>query len=226
MKFRQTSRFGRNNLCVLITASILTACGGGGGADDSGDNTNTPPTSTNSAPSISGDPSTAVIIDTLWSFTPSASDPDDDSLTFAVENLPQWATLDSQTGLIAGTPGLQDVGVHDGIVVSVSDGSLSASLAEFSVEVSQMGMGSATLTWTPPTQNTDGSTLTDLSGYRIYYGTNPGNYTNIVEVDDAGVSSFVVTNLAIPNTYYFVATALNSSNIESAFTTEVSKVLR
>ena len=45
------------------------------------------------------------------------------------------------------------------------------SLPAFSITVTQVGLGSMSLSWTPPTQNTDGSALTDLAGYKLYYGT-------------------------------------------------------
>ena len=47
----------------------------------------------------------------------------------------------------------------------------------FHVEVTQSALGSMTLSWTAPTENTDGSQLNDLAGYKLYYGTSAGNYT-------------------------------------------------
>lgn len=84
--------------------------------------------------------------------------------------------------------------------------------------------GTALLSWMPPTENTDGSSLVDLAGYRIYYGTSPGSYSEVVALNDAGLSSYLVDNLA-PDNWYFVMTSINSSNIESAYSTEVSKVI-
>ncbi len=91
-----------------------------------------------------------------------------------------------------------------------------------SVTVNQVGFGSATLSWTPPTQNTDGSPLTDLAGYKIYYGTESGNYQTSIQIDNPGIAIYVVENLT-PNTYYFVLTAIKSSGIESQFSNEASK---
>ncbi len=91
-----------------------------------------------------------------------------------------------------------------------------------SVTVNQVGFGSATLSWTPPTQNTDGSPLTDLAGYKIYYGTESGNYQTSIQIDNPGIAIYVVENLT-PNTYYFVLTAFNSSGVESLFSNEASK---
>ena len=82
----------------------------------------------------------------------------------------------------------------------------------------------ATLTWTPPTQNTDGSALTDLAGYRIYYGTASGTYTlGPIDVADPTAVEYVVTGLNNDTTYYFVATSYNSAGTESAYSNEASK---
>ncbi len=91
-----------------------------------------------------------------------------------------------------------------------------------SVTVNQIGLGSATLSWTPPTQNSDGSPLTDLTGYKIYYGNESGNYQRSIQIDNPGIAIYVVENLT-PNTYYFVLTAINSSGVESRFSNEVSR---
>ncbi len=90
------------------------------------------------------------------------------------------------------------------------------------VTTSQVGFGSATLSWTPPTEITDGSVLTDLSGYKIYYGNESGNYQMSLQIDNPGIARYVVENLT-PNTYFFVLTAINSRGIESEFSNEASK---
>ena len=85
--------------------------------------------------------------------------------------------------------------------------------------------GSATLTWTPPTTNTNGTPLTNLAGYRVRWGTAAGNYPNAVTLNNPGLATYVVGNLA-PGTYYFVVTALNSSGVESQFSNMASKTIR
>lgn len=84
--------------------------------------------------------------------------------------------------------------------------------------------GSAELTWTAPTQNTDGSTLTDLSGYRIYYGTSATNLNQVLTLTNAGLVSYVVPSLTA-GTWYFEMTALAgpSPYRESTHTNQVSK---
>jgi len=78
-----------------------------------------------------------------------------------------------------------------------------------------------TLNWTPPTENTDGSPLTNLTGYDIHYGPRSGDYTQSVSVSNAGIATYVVDNLA-PGTYYFSVAAVNSSGTESPMSSEVS----
>ncbi len=77
-----------------------------------------------------------------------------------------------------------------------------------------------TLNWTAPTTNTDGTPLTDLSGYKLYYGTSAGNYTNSITLGN--VITYTLNNLA-NGTYYFVATAYTAAGSESAPSNEVSK---
>lgn len=74
--------------------------------------------------------------------------------------------------------------------------------------------GSATLSWTPPTKNTDGSRLTDLAGYKIYYGTSEKYLQRVIVVDDPSVTSYTIKNLP-PFTYYFRITAYNRTGAES-----------
>jgi hypothetical protein len=179
----------------------------------------------NRAPTISGTPGTAVIPGTQYAFTPTASDPDGNTLTFSITNPPAWATFNTATGQLSGTPGVQHVGATSGIVISASDGTLSASLAAFTVTVQAIATGSATLSWTPPTTNSDGSPLTDLAAYKFYWGPTAGNYPNSVSVPNAGLTSYVVTNL-VPGTYFFVATAVNASGAESVFSAAASKTIQ
>ena len=78
-----------------------------------------------------------------------------------------------------------------------------------------------TLNWTPPTEHTDGTPLTNLSGYDIHYGTSSGNYTQTINVSNPGIATYVVDNLT-PGTYYFSITAVNSQGAESPLSSEVS----
>ena len=89
----------------------------------------------NDAPVISGTPATSLDQDTTYLFTPTASDLDGDDLTFNIANQPAWASFDPATGTLAGTPDVDDVGIYPNIVITVSDGALTADLPSFSIEV-------------------------------------------------------------------------------------------
>ncbi|MBQ1783816.1 MAG: fibronectin type III domain-containing protein [Gammaproteobacteria bacterium] len=90
----------------------------------------------NSAPTISGTPATRVIAGELYQFTPTASDVDeDDVLVFSISNAPAWASFDTATGTLSGTPTEDDVGLNSAIVISVSDGTDSVPLPAFNIEV-------------------------------------------------------------------------------------------
>jgi len=179
---------------------------------------------TNTPPAISGAPATVVTVNTFYDFTPLASDADNDPLTFSVAGLPGWATFNASNGRISGTPGDADVGVYSGIVITVADGTDSADLGPFSVTVDAISLGSATLNWQPPTENEDGTPLNDLAGYNIYWGTTPGDYPNSVRIDNPGLTTYVVENLA-PGTYEFVSTAFNAAGTESRYSNVASKTI-
>lgn len=84
-------------------------------------------------------------------------------------------------------------------------------------------IGSAKLSWSPPTANEDGSPANDLAGYRIYIGTEPGRYG--APIDVGLVSEYVINGLEIGRTYYFAMTAFDSSGNESALSNELAKTI-
>ncbi len=92
-------------------------------------------TTVNQPPAISGAPATSVTVDQLYSFTPQASDPDGDTLTFSVMNAPAWSSFDSSAGTLSGTPGIGDLNTFLNITISVSDGQAIISLASFDITV-------------------------------------------------------------------------------------------
>lgn len=176
----------------------------------------TPTTTANKAPTITGSSPTAVTAGAAYSFVPTAKDADGDTLAFSIQNKPSWATFSTATGKLSGTPTAGEVGTYSNIGISVSDGKASTSLSQFSVVVNAISNGRVTLSWMPPTENTDGSALTDLSGYKIYYGTSAAALTNSITVNTSGVSTYIVENLS-PATWYFAITAVTASGEESSF---------
>lgn len=179
----------------------------------------------NRAPTISGSPLSSVLALVGYAFQPSATDADGDSLTFSIQNRPNWATFSTSSGRLSGTPAITDVASYSNIIISVSDGTASTSLPAFSLSVLQVANGTATLNWTVPTTNTDGSALTNLAGYRITYGRSASNMDQSVAVSNAGLTTYTVENLT-NGTWYFAVYAVNSSNLESDVSNVSSKTIQ
>lgn len=173
----------------------------------------------NRAPTISGNGTRTVSVGTAYEFTPTASDPDGDKLIYSVTGKPAWLTFSTTTGALTGTPAAADVGSY-AMRITVSDATQSANL-DVTVTVAASGTGSATLSWTAPTQRTDGTALSGLSGYRIYYGTSSAALTSRADVTNPSLTTYVVEGLTA-GTWYFAATAVDSSGIESSRTSTVS----
>jgi hypothetical protein len=84
--------------------------------------------------------------------------------------------------------------------------------------------GVATLDWLPPTENSDGSVLTNLAGYTVYYGTSPSDLTKSVKVTNPGLTAYSVANLP-SGTWYFAVTSYSAAGVESARTGTVSTTI-
>jgi hypothetical protein len=183
-----------------------------------------PPSSTNVAPVISGSPPTSLLAGTAYSFKPNASDANGNALSFTISGMPSWASFNATTGLLSGTPTAAQIGSYANIVITVSDGTLTAALPAFTIAVSAVTTGSAALSWIPPTQNSDGSSLTNLAGYNIYYGTNASSLGNKLVISNPGLTTYTLGNLS-SGTYYFDITAYTSSGVESAVSSVVNKTI-
>ena len=201
---------------------MLAAAGCSSGGSDTSTNVTLPPS--NSAPVISGSPPLQVTEGQPYSFTPTASDADRDVLTFSIDKPPSWAIFDTATGSLTGTPGAIDIGTSPGVTISVSDGTDSASLAPFDLEVQAIRLGSATVSWDIPTTNADGSDLDDLAGFNIHYRLAPGNVSDIEVINDNTATSVVITDLQ-PGTWYFAVSAFDLAGNRSALSAEVNKVI-
>lgn len=81
------------------------------------------------------------------------------------------------------------------------------------------------LSWTPPTQNTDSSELTDLAGYVIYYGSRVETLNLTVKVDNPSLRSYLVQGLSAGQ-WYFSLRAVNSKGVESPPSNVVTKVIQ
>lgn len=285
----------------------------------------------NRAPTIAGTPVAAVVAGQAYSFTPTAADPDGDTLAFTIANKPSWAGFDTATGKLWGVPASAQIGVHSSIVITVTDGTASASTSAFSITVTAPPpppagpaltysptaggtyaalaaatvsgsinvrlepcpssgpwtfsidgtaaatqgecpialpdddalldtktlangahtvrasgpstitatftvanaappppppppTGSATLSWTPPTQNEDGSALTNLAGYRVIYGNSATALSSTVQVANPSLSSYIVGGLSA-GSWYFAVRAYSTSGSESANSNVATKVV-
>jgi hypothetical protein len=161
-----------------------------------------------------------------YSFTPTASDPDGDALTFTIANKPAWATFDAQTGALTGTPALAQAGSFVNVTIGVTDGKATVNLPSFSVEVTSgpavANDKTATLSWAAPTQRIDGTPLVNLSGYKVFVGQTPGNYPRVINIASASNTRYTVTGLSA-GTWYFSVSAYDAAGLESDKSPEVSK---
>lgn len=164
-----------------------------------------------SAPVISGHPPLQVRKDEIYDFQPMAEDPDGDILHFRITNRPTWASFDETTGRLTGTPGPEDLGRHENIRITVSDGRHETSLPDFALEVVDGGQYSIRLSWVIPTERTDGSPLTNLAGYRIYYGID--GLDEQVRIDNPGITGWTIDALTAGH-YQVAMTAFDSTGIE------------
>ena len=180
----------------------------------------TPPGS----PMISGTPDTSVVAGNDYRFIPTTTDPGGGTLTFSIKNAPSWAIFSTATGELSGTPTAADVGTYSNITISVSDGKTTAALPSFPIAVTQSANASVTLSWTAPTENTNGTPLTNLAGYWIYYGTSADAMTKSVQIANPGVVTYVLSNLS-PGTWYFSMTAYSAADVQSANSAVASHVI-
>lgn len=236
---------------LLSVVLAVVGCGGGGGDDSSSASANptsaavaaalpaSPPPSANAPVEptqtqesqavdendplvLEGAPGKAATIGAKYAFKPTVVDAQGRTLSFDIANKPAWATFSKSTGQLEGTPSHNDVGTSADIVIQVSDGENFATLPVFSITVPPQAFGSATLSWTPPTQNVDGSQLKSLGGYKIYWGAAADKLSNSITVKSPGVARYIVENLG-PGQYFFAMTAFNAQGVESAKSAVASK---
>lgn len=182
----------------------------------------------NRAPTISGTPALTVTPGSAYSFQPVASDPDGNTIGFTIQNRPAWATFNTTSGRLSGTPTSSNLGTYSSIRITASDGSASVSLPVFAISVANAALPSSratTLTWLPPIANTDGTPLTNLGGYRIYYGTSSGALTQSITLTNPGLTAYVVENLAV-GTWYFAIASRTTTGVEGPRSGVLSKVIR
>jgi hypothetical protein len=173
------------------------------------------PAPVNQPPVISGTPAEVVPVGQRYLFTPSAYDPEGSPISFGIQGRPSWATFNSANGRLEGAPDDNDVGLYEEVQITVTDGQTLVNLPAFSIEVVAGATAGFSISWNPPLTNLDGSALSDLAGYRIYRGTQPGQYSDVVVIDNPGITSYTFDQLPTGTTYYVVVTAVNESGNES-----------
>ncbi len=159
-----------NNIQISLTD------GSGGSASLTAFNISVGPL--NRAPAISGTPVTNGTENGAYSFLPNSNDADGDVLSFSITNKPSWASFNTSTGELSGTPGFSGAATYSNIGISVSDGTASDSLTPFTITVSNTNRAPA------------------ISGTPVTNGTENGAYSFLPNSNDADgdVLSFSITN--------------------------------
>lgn len=201
-------------LFIILICSILSACGGSSESgkvapddDDNGSNG-----TANAKPSISilsPDGSQLFSDATEITFRASSEDAEDGDISEFIE----WnSSLDGVLGSGAQFTTNLRSGEH---VISAnitdSDGETAEDSIQITVNISQ---GVATVSWIPPSLNTDGTNLNDLAGYKILLGQSENNL-NQYWIVDASRSDALLENLTVGATYYYAVLAFNQFGIES-----------
>lgn len=218
-RFRNVVRL----LGAAVVLCVLAACGGIGDVGSSSENAQAGDGGTK-APTIEGTPRSTVAVGRTYSFQPAVSNANGGSLTFTARNLPEWLTIDAASGRLMGTPAEGDIGTYSGITISVTDGVSNSVIGPFTITVIAQGDGTASLTWTPPTTNADGSALRDLAGFVILFGYSPDELTETITINDPSVSTYVVDSLT-SGTWYFAVQAMNTGGARSESSSVASKTI-
>jgi Putative Ig domain len=226
----------RNVVGAFLPAVAMAFCHGCGGGGGGGGGTtasapqsegaapapaSAPVVTTNQAPTISAESTVSARVGVPFDFQPSATDPENDKLTFSAQNLPPWVTFDSASGEIMGTPGASDMGEYEAITITVADATHRAN-ASFSITVLGAANGVARLQWETPPVKVDGSPLDDLAGYRIVYGRTAEDLDHSVFILDPAQTSFEFTTLD-SGTWYFAVIGVNLNGLEGPASTAAMK---
>ncbi len=170
----------------------------------------------NAAPTISGTPATTVQAGSPYSFTPTAKDSNGDALTYSIAKKPVWASFNTSTGQLSGTPTSSQVTTYADIVITVSDGKGgTASLPAFSIVVTSATSGTTNraptisgtpttvanagtaYSWRPTAADADGDSLTFSISNKPSWATfnaSNGTLSGTPDATDAGmVSGIVIT---------------------------------
>lgn len=217
-----------NILLSHVVVLLLTACSNKGavnanecgnqGANSANGTSNEAPTTTPVTLTAIGVNSGVRVI-TQAELLAHANDVNGDALTATGLTISSGngTLVDNGNGSWNHTPALND---DTGVSFSycVTNGALAVTGAASMDIMPLTGSGDITLSWVAPVAREDESpiSLSDISGYRVYYGTMPGVYPIQVIVND-GSADHVTLNDMSPGTYYFVLTTVDSGGRESSY---------
>jgi hypothetical protein len=198
-------------------------------------------TVTHAATTISGTPATSVAANRYYGFQSWATDNTGRPVSYGIKNKPAWATFDTKYGHLYGVPTSASVGVYQNIIVYATDGLSTAYLAPFAITVTGTATttpppsggstggstsgNSATVKWTIPKTNTNGTAITNLSGYVISYGLSTAKTPTTVKVANPSAVSYQISGLT-SGTWYFAVSAYNSTGATSSLSNVASKTIQ
>ena len=166
-------------------------------------------------------PTSAFVLDTTDAVVSLAGNANSDMGIFQVS----WTNNHGGEGVANGTDSWQiasiDLELGTNMVTVTAEDVAGATTSRGIVIIRESGQtGSATLSWSAPTARTDGSPLTDLAGYKIFYGRMSGTYDHQININNPGISTYVVENL-VSGDWYFALAAYDSQGIDSDRSNEV-----
>lgn len=213
-----------NDVEITLTFTVVVLDNDGASSSDSisvtvsPSSTNTSPTISITSPSQNGSQPHGQ--STL--LTATAGDSEDGDISASIE----WSSsLDGDLGSGSSLSVNLSEGLHTiTALVTDSGGLVSQGSVSYTVD-GNATLGSASLTWSAPTENTDDSQLTDLAGFKIYYGESENTLDMIITIDSTTALSHVIDTLEAGKTYYFGVTAYNENGLESAMSTISSKLI-
>jgi Calx-beta domain len=132
-------------------------------------------------------------------------------VTIPISNAKPFTGTKTLAVALAGAQGALMGTSNTSAIVSIAGDAAGAAIA-----------GSATLSWTAPTVDTNGEPITDLAGFNIYYGKSPTTMTSVIAVNSPASGSYTISNLAA-GTWYFAVAAYNSQAMVSPHSAAVSK---
>ncbi len=178
----------------------------------------------NSAPTITGLAVTAAEVGRPYAFQPTASDADGDTLTFSIQQKPTWASFDTTSGTLSWNTG----GGGRWHLFKRIDQRKRRHTQRHLAGLRHHGCALVIKERDPeldgPVHEHDGTALSDLAGYTVFYGMASRAYSASIKLSGAAASSVVIEGLAA-GTWYFSIKSTNVSGVESDYSGEVVAVL-